>query len=133
MADFNHWSFIIEKKVTSSDVLTASATNIAEIVGNGVVIEDVVVRTDATGLAGGTNFQLKADGIVFFSETVANLWASAIMDLNWASVTGIKALVTTGTKYISVQNTVADWTGAWVITLEFTCRKLDSTSTWNSI
>lgn len=129
----DYWTFVIEKKVTSSDILTASATNIAEFVWTWVIIEDVIVRTDSTWLAGWTNFQLKADGIVFFSEAVANLWADTIMDLKNASVTGIKAYMWNGTKYVSVQNTAAVGTGAWVITIQLVCRKLDWNVTWNAI
>jgi len=132
MTNFDHWSFIIEKTITSS-TLTTSAVNIAQLVGNGVIVEDIVVRTDATGLAWGTNFTLAADWITFFSTAISGLWASAVMDLANASVTGIKALIWAGSKYISVANTVAAWTGAWTITLQITCRKLDSTSTWNAI
>jgi len=133
MTNYDFWTFIVEKKITSSDILTASATNIAQFVWNWVILEDVIIRTDGTGLAWGTNFQLLADGIVFFAETVANLWADTIMDADTASVTGIKALLETWTKYVSVQNTAADWTWAWVATVQLICRKLDNVSTGNSI
>jgi len=133
ISNIDFWTFVIEKKITSSDILTASAVNIAQLVWNWVIIEDVIARTDATGLAWGTNFQILADWIVFFAETVANLGADTIMDLNGASVTGIKTSVWTWDKYISVQNTAADGTGAWVITIQLVCRKLDSNSVWYSI
>lgn len=130
MQDF--WTFIVEKEITSSD-LTTSNVNIAEFLGNGVIIEDVTVVTDSTWLAWGTNFQLKADWIVFFAETVANLGASAIMDLKNASVTGIQALLAKGTKYVSVANTVAVGTWAWTIKIALKCRKLDSNVDWFAI
>jgi len=133
ISNIDFWTFVIEKKITSSDILTASAVNIAQFVWNWVIIEDVIARTDSTGLAWGTNFQILADWIVFFSETVANLGADTIGDLNSASVTGIKTSVGTWDKYISVQNTVADGTGAWIITIQLVCRRLDSNSIWYSI
>lgn len=132
MNNIDYGTFVVEKKITSSDI-TTSNVNIAEFVGNGVIIEDVIARTDSTGLAWGTNFTLSADGIVFFAEAVANLGADTIMDLTNASVTGIKASLGTGTKYVSVANTVGAGTGAGVITIQLVCRKLDLTSIWNAI
>jgi len=129
----DYWTFVVEKIITSSDILTASDTNIAQFEWNGVIIEDVIARTDSTGLAWGTNFQLLADDIVFFSTAISWLWADAIVDLRNASVTGIKTSLWTGTKNVSVQNTAADGTGAWTITIQLVCRKLDTNSTGYSI
>lgn len=128
MDNIDFWTFVVEKKITSS-TLTTSAVNIAQFVGNGVIIEDVILRTDWTGLAGGTAFTLLADGITFLSTAISGLWANSIMDLRNASVTGIKTSVGAGTKYVSVANTVGAGTGAWVITVQLVCRKLDSVST----
>lgn len=127
MTEVDYGKFLITKEIISS-TLTTSDVNIAELIGNGAVVEEVLVRTDSTGLAWGTNFQLKADWIVFFSTAVSGLGASSIKDLGSASVTGVKAIVEEGTKYISVSNTVAVGTGAWVVTLVFVCRKLDQVS-----
>ena len=132
MNNIDYGTFVVEKKITSSDI-TTSAVNIAQFVWNWVMIEDVIVRTDDTGLATGTNFQLSADWIVFYAETVANLWADSISDLSNASVTGIRTSVWVGDKYVSVSNTVADGTGAGVITIQLLCRKLDLTSIWYPI
>jgi len=126
------WTYTIEKKVTSSTI-TTSAVNIAQVIWGGTIIEDIIVRTDSTGLAGWTNFTLSADWIVFFSTAVSWLGASSILDLNSASVTWIKALIESWVKNISVANTVAVWTGAWVITIELVCRRLDENSTGNAI
>ena len=128
----DYWTFVIEKKITSS-TLTTSDVNIAEFVWDGVIIEDVVAVTDSTWLAGGTNFQLKANGILFFVTTVASLWASTPLDLNGATVTGVKWIIGNGSQYISVSNTVAVGTGAGVITLKFICRKLAWNVSWNAI
>lgn len=132
MANNDFRRFVIEKKLTSSDI-TTSDVNIAQFDWNGAIIEDIIIRTDSTGLAWGTNFQLKADWILFFVTATSWLGASAIMDMNWASVTGIQAILETGSKNITVSNTVAVWTGAWVATIEIVFRKLDSNTNWFAI
>jgi hypothetical protein len=119
--------FYIQKDIVSS-TLTTGDVNIMETVGNGILVEEVIVRTDATGLAGGTNFQIKADGILSFVETVANLGATKAIDFKNASVLGKKVPVLTGTKYIAVSNTVGAGTGAGVISVIVGFRKLDSSS-----
>lgn len=118
--------FSITRDVVSS-TLTTSDLNILQAVGNGLVLEDVLASTDSTGLAGGTNFQIKAGGIVFFAETVANLGANKFVNLTKASVTGTQASLEGG-EYVTVNNTVASGTGAGVITLIFRFRKLDKNS-----
>jgi hypothetical protein len=120
--------FQVQKDIVSS-ALTTSDVNIVECIGNGLMIEEVIVRTDATGLAGGTNFQLKADGVLFFSTAVAGLGASSAKDLRTASVTGVKVTVPAGAKYITVSNTVAVGTGAGVATVTLKLQKLDGSAT----
>lgn len=120
--------FMVQKDITSSTIKTATATNVFEVEGNGVVIEDVYVRTDSTGLAGGTAFQLLADGVVFFSTAISGLGASKVLDLANATVTKIKAPILAGTKYIAVQNTVADGTGAGIISVFIKVRRGDTNS-----
>lgn len=75
-------------------------------------MDSVVVTTDTTGLASGTNFQLKADGVLFFSTAISGLGANSVKDIKNASVTGSTVVVPAGTKYITVSNTVAAGTGA---------------------
>ena len=77
----------VQRDVVSSTI-TTSDVNIFETIGNGVLIESVTVTTDATGLAGSTNFVLKANGVTFFSTAVSGLGANAVKDIKNASVTG---------------------------------------------
>ena len=119
--------FYIQKDIVSS-TLTTSDVNIIETIGNGILVEEIIVRTDGTGLAGGTNFQIKADGILSFVETVANLGASKAIDFKNASVLGKKVPILSGTKYLSVSNTVGVGTGSGVISVIVAFRKLDSSS-----
>ena len=121
-------TFQVQKDVTSSAILT-SDTNIIQAIGNGLLIDEVVVRTDATGLAGGTNLQLKADGVIFYSTAVSGLGANAVVDLRTATVKASKITVPPGTKYISISSTVGACTGAGVATVTLKFQKLDSNST----
>ena len=118
--------FSITRDVVSN-TLTTSDLNIMQSVGNGLVIEDVLVSTDGTGLAGGTNFQIKVNGIAFFAETVANLGANKFINLTKASVTGTQASVE-GSEYITVNTTAASGTGAGIATVIIRFRKLDVNS-----
>lgn len=126
-------AIISQKTVTSSTIKTATDLNIFETVGNWLMIEDVIVVTDSTWLAGGTALVLKANWIVFFQTAISDLGASAVKDMKGASVTGTRITVPAGTKYLSVSSTVADCTGAWTVLVTITARKLDSNSWINSI
>jgi hypothetical protein len=93
-----------------------------------VLIENVIVASDSTGLAGGTNFVLagtstKGSG-TFFAETVANLGASATVDLAGASVTSVQQPLEDG-KNITFNNTVAVGTGTGTVDVYITYRTLE--------
>ena len=120
----------VQRDVVSS-AITTSDVNIFETIGNGVLIESVTVVTDATGLAGSTNFVLKANGVTFFSTAVSGLGANAVKDIKNASVTGSTVTVPAGAKYITVAGTVAVGTGAGVATITLGVKRLDSNSTVN--
>ena len=125
--------FWLKKTVTSSAILLASAVDITGVSSSGeLAIEDVVVKTDATGLAGGTNFELKsnnAKGLAnIFVETVANLGANKTVDLTGASVAKIRSVIETGKK-LQVQSTVADCTGAGTIDIYVKLRRLTAAAT----
>lgn len=124
--------FVVQKQIVSS-TLTTSDVNVFESLGNGLYIEEVVVRTDATGLAGPTNFTLKADGVSFFTTAVSGLWANAVISTKTASVLGTPVTIPAGTKYVTVTGTVASGTGAGVATVTLRCRKIDTNSTINHL
>ena len=111
--------FWVKKTVTSSDIPSGSQLAITGVSSGGeLAIEDVIVKTDGTGLANGTNFELKsnnANGLAnIFVETVANLGANKTMDLAGASITGIESVLETG-KLLQVESTAAACTGAGTI------------------
>lgn len=72
-------SFWIKKTITSSAITTA-AQDLTSVCTGELFVEEIIVKTDTTGLAGATNFEIlsnNAKGVVnIFVETVANLGAS---------------------------------------------------------
>lgn len=125
--------FWVKKTVTSSAILAASAVDITGVSSGGdLEIEQIVVKSDSTGLATGTNFELKsnnAKGLLnIFVETVANLGASKTIDLDGASVTKIHTVLESGKK-LQVQSTVAACTGTGTIDIHIKFRRLAATAT----
>lgn len=119
--------------LTSSDI-TTTGVDFALTQGNGLVIEKVVVSTDATGLAGGTNLQLVSDNSngnpIFFEETVANLGANATVDTG--SVVNTNSIIETGKK-LTAKATGANCTGTGTIEIVLFCRRLDSNSSIQAV
>ena len=73
--------FWITKEITSSDITVAKKALTSVATGD-LVVEKVILTTDATGLAGATNFEIGVTGETYgidlpVVETVANLGASA--------------------------------------------------------
>jgi len=120
--------------VTSSDI-TTSLTNKLLVIGTGVVVEDVIVETDATGLAGATLFQVKktdtTGAAIIFSQAVANLGANATYDLSTATIKNRSVVV--GGKYIGVLGTASAGTGAGVARVTVKFRRMDATSTIQAV
>lgn len=113
--------------VTSS-TLTTSFVNKLLVVGDGIMIEDVIVETDATGLAGATLFQVKKDDAtgnsIIFSESVSNLGANKTYDLSTATIKNRSVVV--GGKYIGVLGTASAGTGAGVARVTIKFRRLNT-------
>jgi len=108
-------TFWIKKTMISSNILESAAVDITSVSSGGeLAVEEVVVKTDSTGLAAATNLEIKSDNangeLNFFVETIANLGASKTVDLDNASVTGERTVIESGKK-LQVHATVTDCTG----------------------
>ena len=73
--------FVIRKNITSSDVTVAKQALSSAATGD-ILVEKVIFQTDATGLAGMTNFELGVDGETYgldlpVVEAQSNLGTSA--------------------------------------------------------
>jgi hypothetical protein len=125
--------FWVKKTVTSSTITTASAVDITGVSSGGeLAILNIVCKTDSTGLAGGTNFQVKSNntkGLAnILAEAVANLGANKTVDLSSASVTKQPTVLESGAK-LQVQNTVGDGTGAGTIDIYIHFQRLTAGAT----
>ena len=116
----------------SSDIKQATFVTPLTAYNGDVMIEQVIMKTDGTGLAGGTNFQVTTDnaqGLVgILSETVANLGANKTVDMFTASVVKQRTVIEQGKK-IRISSTNADCTGAGAWTLYIVARPLTAAAT----
>jgi hypothetical protein len=125
--------FWIKKTMTSSDILTASNVDITGVSSGGeLAIEDVVVLTDAVGLATGTNFELLSNNVKslpnIFVETVANLGGNKTVDMTNASITGMRTVLEVGKK-LQVHSTALACTGAGTIEIYVKFQRLAAGAT----
>jgi hypothetical protein len=123
----------VQKTLVSSAVLQAGVDITGVSSGGALLIEDIVMSTDATGLATGTNFTIESDNAngvaVFFGETVANLGANKTESLATGSVTSIAGVVLETGKKLIAKSTVADCTGAGEIDITIKFRRLAAGAT----
>lgn len=124
--------FWVKKTVTSSACLYTAATALTGAADGQLALLDVIVKTDSTGLATGTNFQLLTDNAkglaVFFSTAISGLGASKTIDFANASVTKIKTVIEDG-KVVKQQNTVADSTGSGTADVWMLFERIDDDAT----
>jgi hypothetical protein len=96
-------------------------------VGGELSIEDVILKTDSTGLAAGTNLTLSSNntnGIAIFMTTaISGLGANKTVDWTNASVSKHRTVLEVGKK-VTAKMTVADGTGAGTVDVYLLCRRL---------
>jgi len=111
---------IIKKTLTSSDIDQTPGVDVTGVsVGGELICRDIVIQSDATGLAGMTNLQLTVDnakGMAAPFETIATGigGAAETIDQASASVTGKHFVLEQGKK-VTAKATAADGTGAGTI------------------
>ena len=119
--------FWLKKTLTSSDILTTGVDVTGVSSGGELAIEDVIVKSDGTGLAAMTNFELEtnnANGLADFFVTVASgLGANKTIDLANASVTKIKTILESGKKVVA-RASAAHGTGAGTVDVYIKFRRL---------
>ena len=116
--------FVVTKVLTSSAIVTGGV-DVTGTASGAILIEDISFATGATGLAAGTNFEIRADNAsgaaLQFSETVANLGANVSESLGTGSVTAGDSFVLETGKKLTALCTAMDCTGAGTITVYITC------------
>lgn len=127
--------YIIKKTLTSSSIPTAGV-DITDNAFGEFLITNVVLKTDSTGLAGGTNLQVtinNAKGLATcLEETVDNLGANKCVDMSSASVSKQPTVLENGKK-ITIKSTVGACTGSGTIDIYVIMEKLDQGSSINVI
>lgn len=121
--------FWVKKEVTSSDIKTAFLLSITDAsTGGELALTDVILKTDSTGLATGTNIQLKTTNThgatLIASEAVASLGANATSDTN-SMLTFVKTIIETG-KRVVMDCTGIDCTGAGIMYVYLKFQRLAS-------
>lgn len=113
-------TFWISKTFVSSTITFATPVDMTGVSTGELAVEEVILKTDSVGLAGGTAFQVKSNNVTgradFIAETVANLGANNTVDIENASVFGSRSVLESGKKF-QVQSTIADCTGAGTVTV----------------
>lgn len=119
---------VIKLSGLSSDVVVA-ATALCTAYGSDIEIINMILKTDATGFAGGTNVQVLTNDALGLAnilvEAVSNLGGNKTVDLNSASVTKQRTVIEQN-KQIQINSTVAPCTGAGVWNLYIEYRPLGS-------
>lgn len=112
------------KSFTSSTITTSPATAFTEgsvLPNSSLVCSDIILETDGTGLAGGTNFTITTNNVngrtTLCSETVANLGANKTVKCSAASVTGLIPFTLETGKNLQIQCTGANCTGTGTVTI----------------
>lgn len=124
--------YITRRYTLTSSGITTSDQTLATVTGDGLILNAVYLKTDSTGLAGGTNFQLKvstpSSTVVTVAETVANLGANKI--INTPSVTNLRSDIVGG-GVITYSSTVGACTGAGKIYITLRFNKVGANSDCN--
>lgn len=120
--------FAVKKTLTSSAIVQAGVDVTGVSSGGNIEILDIHMMTDGTGLAGGTNFEVRNNNAkgaaLVFAETVANLGANKSERLGSGSATAGQPFVLESGKKITADSTAADCTGSGTIDLYIVCRRL---------
>ena len=123
--------FIITKELTSSAIASSTATDITVPAQGDLIIDNIIVQTDATGLAGGTTFTISTDNAIgtttVFAHAVSGLGANATLDM-YSATTKQRTVLKDGKK-LTVKCSVADCTGAGKIYITTKLIKASPTAT----
>lgn len=113
-------SVVLLKKTIVSSTITTAAQDLSTTSLGEFLVENVILKTNATGLAGATNFRVLSNNAVgalpILEEAVANLGASATVDIYTASVVKQRTVLESGKK-LQYLGTASAGTGAGTITV----------------
>jgi len=125
--------FVVKKSFASSQIVTGGV-DITGVSSDGdLLIKDIHINTDGTGLVAGTNFEIRHNNVVgnplIFSETVLNLGASATESLATGSVASVTGNILEVGKKLTAYSTGIDCTGAGTIVLDIVFQRVQPGAT----
>jgi len=139
-------SLVILQKTITSSTITVAAQDLSSVATGAFYIEDIICETDATGLAGATNFLVGTNnaygigpgmttGLANFETAVSGLGAVATIAIRNAgpdcsndkfpSVTGVCGTLSAGKK-LQFAGTATAGTGAGKVRVTVVLRRIDA-------
>lgn len=97
---------VVEKDVVSSSLATSTTVALTDYATGDLYVDNVLVSTDSTGLAAGTNLEIKVESptyglATFFSTAISGLGANKTIDLNTASVAKQHVILRNGERLVA--------------------------------
>lgn len=122
--------FWLSKKGIVSSTIVTGGVDLTGVAQGDVAITEIILQTDATGLATGTNLQFQtnnADGAAVFAATViSGLGANKTVDLvNFSTTSKYHAIVNSGSK-VQLSCTGSNCTGSGVVDVYLKCVRITS-------
>lgn len=119
--------FVLEKEITSSAITFGAAIDLTGVSTGLILIENIIIQSDATGLAAMTLFQILTNNVkgllAFFATSVASLGANLTVNMDNATSAKVRTVLEAGKK-LTYKATVADGTGSGKIKVYVVCRRL---------
>ena len=122
-------TFWVKKTMISSAVVQTPAADLTGVSTIGeLALEDIIIKSDATGLATGTNIEIKtnnAKGILAAMVTIVSGLGGAVksVDLINASVSHQQTILEVGKK-LTINSTAADCDGSGTVDIYMKFRRL---------
>jgi hypothetical protein len=123
--------FVVSKDIISSAISTTTATDLTQPVTGKLLVDNIVLSTNATGLAGCTTFTIMVNGNTYGTTTIAShavsgLGANQTVDLN--SATGKQRIVLENGAKLQFKGVSGTCSGAGVIRATVFLKKAESNS-----
>jgi hypothetical protein len=113
--------------LVSSEIKASSEKDLTDIVTGTVLVEDIILETDLTGIAAGANIEIKTTSgfgpATVCSEAVANLGANVRVSMKAASVIPLVPFTMAGTDKLTIGCSGIDCTGAGVLRITIIARR----------
>lgn len=127
-------TFTVQKSLTSSAITTCGVDVTGAASGGDILIEEIILETDGTGLATGTNFTIEKDGgtgtLTFLSNAITGLdeGNESVFMSSAGVVSTLDVVLDSGQKLVA-KCTGSSCTGCGVIDITIKARRLSDSAT----